>query len=228
MWLPPNPGKRMYIRAVNPVGLARALEVRVGEWMARSICEIPGNQTTARSLTNAGSNAAAIAATLHDGLSIKSTTPLLGPPCGTSSRPEDEVIRHRDTDEVLAKENALARGQFGQRDVDCFQIFRRRDGHQARTKIGATQSWTMDVSFRPKADCCRRLGSGGDQAATSTQSIQFLALCGLLIKGKNTAARDNRQALYIACRASIECDLQCSSGNVGVRRHEAVAAHRFE
>lgn len=52
------------------MGLARALEVRVGEWMARSICEIPGNQTTARSLTNAGSSTAAIAATLHDGLSI--------------------------------------------------------------------------------------------------------------------------------------------------------------
>lgn len=103
----------MYIRAVNPVGLARALEVRVGEWMARSICGIPGNQTTAPSLTNAGSGAAAIAATLHDGLSIKSTTRLMAPPYGTSSRPGKEVIRHRDTDEVLAKENAFARGQFG-------------------------------------------------------------------------------------------------------------------
>lgn len=74
--------------------------------------QIPGNQTTARSLTNAWSSAAAIAATLHDGLSIKSTTPLMAPPCGTSSRPEKEVLRHRDTDEVPAKENALARGQF--------------------------------------------------------------------------------------------------------------------
>src|SRR5690606_3301361 len=67
-YLPTKRGKGMYTRAVNPVGLARALEVRVGEWMARSMRETPGNQTTAPSLTNAGSSAAAIAATLHDGL----------------------------------------------------------------------------------------------------------------------------------------------------------------
>lgn len=33
--------ERMYIPAMNPVGLARALKVSVGEWMARSSCEIP-------------------------------------------------------------------------------------------------------------------------------------------------------------------------------------------